>query len=116
MGTTNLKYRKKTEQLSQAEIMVTVAKYAMGLLALLVISNASPLQGQQNLARNTAITGFHEDRNFVENSPFPEDKGQQPPLWARALERWIGPTKFLEERQIDPCGCWWCFGLCCCNG
>ena len=94
--------------------MVKVAKYVMGLLALFVMSNASPLQGQRNLAKNTTITGFDEDRDFVENGPLPEDKGQ--PLWARALERWIGTTKFLEERQYDPCGCWWCFGLCCCNG
>ena len=80
---------KSYSHISQVD-MVTVAKYVMGLLALLVMSNASPLQGQQNLAKNT-ITGFKEDRDFVENVPLPEDKGQ--PLWASALALglgWIG--------------------------
>ena len=100
--------------------MVTGAKHVVGLLALLIMANASPLQGgQHNLALNRDF-GFdedHYDRDLVENGPLPEDRGQD--LWARALERWIGPTNRigrLEERQYDPCGCWWCFGLCCCNG
>ena len=65
--------------------MVSVAKYVMGLLELLVMSNASPLQGQENLALNT-LTDFGD-------GPLPEDKGQ--PLWAISLGR------------LD------CFGLCC---
>ena len=59
--------------------MVTGAKHVVGLLALLIMANASPLQGgQHNLALNRDF-GFdedHYDRDLVENGPLPEDRGQ----------------------------------------